>query len=276
LNAPLNAGTGRANRTQKSSLEHPLPAFLLPIFGIILGLIIGSFLATLILRWPEGRSVIAGRSSCDACGRQLRAWELIPVVSFVIQAGKCRQCGTMIATDHMAIEIAAALIGGLALFAAPGFDGLAGAIFGWLLLTLAALDVKHHWLPDGLTMILAGSGLMTGLLFDFPTLQDRLIGGMAGFAALAIIAALYKSIRKRDGLGGGDPKMLGAIGCWLGWQALPLVLLGASLIGILVALSWRLRGKSVTVDSMLPLGSLMAIAAFPLWLYQTAGAGLAY
>ncbi|MEJ6595615.1 prepilin peptidase, partial [Parasphingorhabdus sp.] len=113
-----------------------MPAFLLPIFGIILGLIIGSFLATLILRWPEGRSVIAGRSSCDACGRQLRAWELIPVVSFVIQAGKCRQCGTMIATDHMAIEIAAALIGGLALFAAPGFDGLAGAIFGWLLLTL--------------------------------------------------------------------------------------------------------------------------------------------
>jgi len=253
-----------------------LPAFLLPIFGIILGLIIGSFLATLILRWPEGRSVIAGRSSCDACGRQLRAWELIPVVSFVIQAGKCRQCGTMIATDHMAIEIAAALIGGLALFAAPGFDGLAGAIFGWLLLTLAALDVKHHWLPDGLTMILAGSGLMAGLLFDFPTLQDRLIGGIAGFAALAMIAALYKSIRKRDGLGGGDPKMLGAIGCWLGWQALPLVLLGASLIGILVALSWRLRGKSVTVDSMLPLGSLMAIAAFPLWLYQTAGAGLAY
>ena len=253
-----------------------MPAFLLPIFGIILGLIIGSFLATLILRWPEGRSVIAGRSSCDACGRQLRAWELIPVVSFVIQAGKCRQCGTMIATDHMAIEIAAALIGGLALFAAPGFDGLAGAIFGWLLLTLAALDVKHHWLPDGLTMILAGSGLMAGLLFDFPTLQDRLIGGIAGFAALAMIAALYKSIRKRDGLGGGDPKMLGAIGCWLGWQALPLVLLGASLIGILVALSWRLRGKSVTADSMLPLGSLMAIAAFPLWLYQTAGAGLAY
>lgn len=198
------------------------------------------------------------------------------MVSFVIQAGKCRQCGTMIATDHMAIEIAAALIGGLALFAAPGFDGLAGAIFGWLLLTLAALDVKHHWLPDGLTMILAGSGLMAGLLFDFPTLQDRLIGGIAGFAALAMIAALYKSIRKRDGLGGGDPKMLGAIGCWLGWQALPLVLLGASLIGILVALSWRLRGKSVTVDSMLPLGSLMAIAAFPLWLYQTAGAGLAY
>jgi leader peptidase (prepilin peptidase)/N-methyltransferase len=257
-------------------LEHPLPAFLLPIVGIILGLIIGSFLATLILRWPEGRSVLAGRSSCDSCGHQLRAWELIPVVSFLIQAGKCRQCGTRIATDHLAIEIAAALIGGLALFAAPGFDGLAGAMFGWLLLTLAALDVKHHWLPDSLTLILAGSGLMAGFFLVHPTLQDRLIGGLAGFAALAIIAALYKSIRKRDGLGGGDPKMLGAIGCWLGWQALPVVLLGASLVGVLVALSWRLRGKSVTADSMLPLGSLMAIAAFPLWLFQTAGAGLAY
>jgi len=253
-----------------------LPAFLLPLFGVVLGLIIGSFLATLILRWPEGRSVVGGRSSCDHCGHQLRAWELIPAASFLLQRGKCRQCGARIATDHIAIELAAALIGGLSLFAAPGADGLAGAIFGWLLLTLAALDAKHHWLPDRLTAILAGTGLMAGLLFVPPALQDRLLGGAAGFVALASIAALYKGIRKRDGLGGGDPKMLGAIGCWLGWQALPLVILGASFVGIIVAISSRLRGRSVKADSMLPLGSLMAISAFPLWLYQTTSHGLLY
>lgn len=245
----------------------------MPLFGVLLGLIIGSFLATVVVRWPEQRSVVGGRSVCDSCGHQLRGWELIPVASFVLQRGRCRQCNANIATDHIAIELAAGLIGGLALFASPGIEGLAGAFFGWLLLTLAALDVKHHWLPDGLTGLLALSGLTAGLIGVAPALQDRLIGGVAGFASLAIIAAVYKMIRSRDGLGAGDPKMFGAIGCWLGWQALPLVILGASLVGLWVALSWRLRGKSVSADSMLPLGSLMAMAAFPLWLFQAGSGG---
>ncbi|MFT7358942.1 MAG: leader peptidase (prepilin peptidase)/N-methyltransferase [Parasphingorhabdus sp.] len=272
----MNAGADHANRSHSLFWERLLPAFVLPIYGVLLGLIIGSFLATLILRWPEDRSVIAGRSNCDACGHRLRARELIPLVSYLVQRGKCRQCGATIASDHIAIEVSAALIGGLALYVAPGVEGVAGAIFGWLLLTLAALDVKHHWLPDRLTGLLALSGLAAGLALASPAMIDRIIGGLAGFASLILVAAVYKKVRKRDGLGGGDPKMLGAIGCWLGWQALPLVLLVASLVGILVALSWRLRGKTVTADSALPLGSLIAIAAFPLWLYQAAGSGLPY
>ena len=253
-----------------------MPAFLLPIAGVVLGLIIGSFLATLVLRWPDSRSVVSGRSSCDHCGHQLRARELIPVASFILQAGKCRQCGATIARDHVAIELAAALIGGVALYAAPGVEGMAGAIFGWLLLALAALDVKHHWLPDRLTALLAVSGLLACFVLISPPLVDRLIGGLGGFVSLVIVARLYRIIRGRDGLGGGDPKMLGGIGCWLGWSALPLVILGASLVGILVAISWQLRGKSVAADSPLPFGSLMAVAAFPVWLYQTAGGALAY
>lgn len=250
-----------------------MPAFYLPIAGAVLGLIIGSFLATLIIRWPEQRSVVGGRSSCDSCGHSLRAWELVPVASFLLQRGKCRKCGAKIATDHIAIELSAGLIGGLAMLAAPGIEGPAGAGFGWLLLTLAALDAKHHWLPDGLTALLALSGLAASFLSLGPALQDSVIGGLAGVASLAIIAALYKMIRGREGLGAGDPKMFGAIGCWLGWQALPLVILGASLTGLLVAISWRWRGKTVSADSMLPLGSLMAVAAFPLWLLQTASGG---
>jgi len=253
-----------------------LPIIIFPVAGVLLGLIIGSFLATLIVRWPDSRSVISGRSTCDHCGKQLRSRELIPVVSFVLQAGKCRQCGGAIATDHLAIEIAAALIGGLALFVAPNAAGLAGAIFGWILLTLAALDGKHHWLPDRLTAILAVSGLLAGFLADIPTFSDRLVGGLTGFLSLTIIAVIYKQMRGREGLGRGDPKMLAGIGCWLGWSALPMAILGASLAGILVVISWRLRGKEVTADSMLPLGSLMAVAAFPLWLYQTASAGFTY
>ncbi len=253
-----------------------MPFFLFPVAGILLGLIIGSFLATLILRWPDSRSVITGRSSCDHCGHQLRSWELIPVASFFFQAGKCRKCGAAIATDHLAIEIAAALIGGLALLAAPNAAGLAGAIFGWILMTLAALDAKHHWLPDRLTAILAVSGLLAGFFMDSPTFPDRLIGGLTGFLSLTIVAAIYKHLRGRDGLGGGDPKMLAGIGCWLGWTALPLIILGASLVGIMFAISWRLRGKEVTAETMLPLGSLLAVSAFPLWLYQAASGGSFY
>ncbi|MEO9601011.1 A24 family peptidase [Parasphingorhabdus sp.] len=258
------------------SLEHMLPALPIPIAGALLGLIIGSFLATLILRWPEGRSVMSGRSSCDHCGHQLRIWELIPVASYLLQRGKCRQCGQEVAPDHIAIEIAAGLIGGLALFAAPGPEGLAGAVFGWVLLTLGALDANHHWLPDRLTVVLAVSGLVASVLLVPVELIDRLIGGLLGFASLAIVAGLYRYVRGREGLGGGDPKMLAGIGCWLGWQTLPLVILGASFVGLLVALSWQVRGKIMTADSLLPLGSLMAVVAFPLWLYQAAGDGLLY
>ncbi|WP_417610248.1 prepilin peptidase [Parasphingorhabdus sp.] len=253
-----------------------MPVSFLPLFGVLLGLIIGSFLATLVLRWPENRSAIGGRSMCDSCGHQLRAGELIPVVSYVLQSGKCRECGAQIAPDHLAIELSAGLIGGLALFVTPGLEGLVGAIFGWLLLTLAALDVKHHWLPDQLTAILAITGLLASIITEYPALLDRLIGGFAGFALLALIGGIYKRIRQREGLGGGDPKMLGAIGCWLGWQMLPLVLLGASAVGIMVVISWKVRGEAVTARSMLPLGSLMAIAAFPIWLYQSAASALFY
>lgn len=250
-----------------------MPAFFLPLVGSLLGVVIGSFLATLILRWPEERSVVGGRSSCDHCGRDLRVWELVPVASYIAQRGRCWRCGARIATDHIAIETTSGLIGGLALFIAPGIEGLAGALFGWLLLTLAALDVKHHWLPDRLTALLALTGLAAGLFGLPPEMSERLIGGLAGYGTLAVIVALYKRVRKRDGLGAGDPKMLGAIGCWLGWQALPLVILGASLAGIWAAISWRLRGEAVSADSMLPLGSLMAVAAFPLWLFQTGSGG---
>lgn len=247
-----------------------MPLYILPVFGAILGAIIGSFLATLVVRWPEGRSVMAGRSQCDNCGHQLRAMALIPVVSYLVQSGKCRQCGQKINPDHLAIEAMAAIIGATALFAVPGVAGFAGAILGWILLALAALDAKHHWLPDRLTFLLASSGLLATVAIPEPDIWDRLIGGVAGYMSLFLIAAAYRFVRKRDGLGGGDPKLLGAIGCWLGWTALPAVLLGASLIGLIAILRMKLTGTEITARSALPLGSFMAIAGFPIWLLQTA------
>lgn len=246
-----------------------MPTFVFPIAGTLFGLIIGSFLATIVIRWPLGQSVVSGRSRCDSCNQQLRAIDLIPVISYLLRSGKCANCGAAIKSDHLIIELSAGLIGGLALFVAPGIDGMLGAIFGWLLLTLAALDAQYHWLPDRLTLILAVIGLAASAVVDNPDFLNRLIGGFTGFFALFLIGWGYRLLRGREGLGGGDPKLLGAIGCWLGWSALPLVILGAALTGLLSAAMMRVRGQAVTTDSALPFGSFMAITAFPLWIIQT-------
>ncbi len=228
----------------------------------------GSFIATLAIRWPEGRSVARGRSACDGCGRTLGAAELVPLASFVVLRGKCRSCGTRIDPRHPTIEALAALIGLAAGLAAPGPEGIAGAVFGWLLLALAAIDLAAFWLPDRLTAALALAGLGTGLASLPPDLTQRLIGGFAGYGALWLVATGYRALRGREGLGGGDAKLMGAIGLWLGWRALPLVLLAACLLGFAVLLLWRLRGRQVTAADRLPLGTLLAAAAFPLWLFQ--------
>lgn len=236
----------------------------------LLGLVFGSFIATLAIRWPEGRSSLAGRSACDGCGRTLRATELVPVFSFLAQRGRCRSCGTRIAPSHLAVELIGLSIGLASALAAPGVAGIAGAVFGWLLLTLAAIDLRAFWLPDPLTATLALFGIGGGLLGLAPALADRLIGGVAGFGVLWLVAAAYRALRGRMGLGGGDPKLFGAIGLWLGWHALPLVLLLACLLGLAVVLVSRILDRPLAATDRLPLGTLLAPAAFVLWLLAQA------
>jgi leader peptidase (prepilin peptidase) / N-methyltransferase len=191
---------------------------------------------------------------------------MIPIVSALLLRGRCRTCGASIGNTHLLIEALAALIGGVALTVSPNLNGIAGAGFGWMLLTLAALDFVHYWLPNVLTATMAGTGIAVGLFGGYPDIWDRLIGLAAGFAALAAIAIAYRGIRKREGLGGGDPKMFGAIGAWLGWQALPPVLLGATVIGLSYVLGRLLNRQSVALDDRISLGALMALPAFIVWI----------
>lgn len=151
---------------------------------------------------------------------------------------------------------------------APGQAGFMGALFGWLLIALAALDLMHFWLPDRLTGSLALVGLASGFTGVAPSLLDRAIGAVVGFAALYAIATIYRQLRNREGLGGGDPKMLGAIGAMLGWEALPFVVLGASAVGLIFVGLQLISGRKVQREDRLPLGALMALAAFPLWMLQ--------
>ncbi|MEG8039524.1 prepilin peptidase [Sphingomonas sp. LR60] len=231
----------------------------------VLGAVIGSFLATIALRWPQERSVMHGRSACDGCGRTLRSHELIPLLSWLVARGRCRTCGARIDPLHLMIEAGCVGVGIAAALVAPGPAALAGAAFGWLLLLLAVMDARDFWLPDPLVAALALVAA-AGAWLAPPALSERVIGGIGGFALLWLVGAGYRRWRGREGLGGGDPKLFGAIGLALGWRMLPAVLLVAGLVGLGWVLVQRLGGRTIAADDSLPLGTLLAIAAYPAWL----------
>ena len=173
--------------------------------------------------------------------------------------GRCRTCGAPIPRLHLWVEIASAVLAALAIAIEPNLHGAALALFWLLLLAPAILDARHHWLPDPLTLVLAIAGLAVGGIAAGALFLDRLIGGAAGFASLWLIAESYRRSRGREGLGAGDPKLLGAIGLWTGALALPAIVLIAALGGLAVAVVQG-RGR---LDRM-PFGSLLAGAAI-LW-----------
>ncbi|EKY30648.1 putative type IV prepilin leader peptidase [Brevundimonas diminuta 470-4] len=252
-----------------------------------LGLIVGSFLGLVSLRLPQGQDVVVQRSHCGSCGRPLKPWRLIPVVSWAMTRGKCSDCGAAIPVRYPLIELAAAAIG---VWAALRFDdpawALAGAVLGWQLLLIAVIDAEHFWLPDALTLPLFLSGLFAAVALDPANVQSGLqwslvgplktplIGAAAGFGVLWLLALIYKRLRGRDGLGGGDPFLLGAIGAWVGWMGLPSVLLWASLSGLSVVAAKVVLRRPVVGTDRLPFGVFLAIGAWLTWLYGPLGLGL--
>lgn len=246
------------------------PALFVAI-GAVAGLIAGSFVGAIVLRWPRDRSVVGGRSRCDACQTKLRARDLVPLLSFVMLRGRCAACAAPIARDHLVAEIGCALVGATAFAVAPPVSAAAGSLFGWGLVALALLDARHYWLPDRLTVPLAAFGIAASASRLGPPPVDSLIGAAAGFVSLFLVGRAYHAVRGRVGLGGGDPKLFGAIGAWLGWAPLPFVLLLASTAGLASLLGRRARGEAVTSTDRLPLGALLAIAAWPMWLIAAGG-----
>lgn len=234
--------------------------------AFLLGVIFGSFTATVLIRWPQGRSVLSGRSRCDECEAPLRPGEIVPLLSFALQRGRCRHCGARIDPRHLAVELAAGLVGMVALAAHPLPLALVTALLGWWLLAIALLDLEHHWLPDRLTLPLIPLGLAAAWAGMGPPLAERAAGAAIGWAALALIAWLYRRLRGREGMGGGDPRLMAALGAWVGAWQLPAILLGAGLLGLAAVLAMRLRGEKVNATSRLPLGTLLALAAWPIWL----------
>lgn len=232
--------------------------------GALLGLVIGSFLGALVIRWPEERSVVRGRSVCDGCGARLTARDLVPLLSAALLRYRCRRCGAAIDPVHSVMEAGGALVGAAALGLTAGpLAALGWALFGWILLALAVLDARHFWLPDALTLPLAFLGLMIGPWTNDVAVADRWIGTGVGYGVLLAIALGYRALRGREGLGLGDAKLVGAIGAWAGWRALPWLLLLASVGGLLWALAVGLRQGGLRGDMRLPLGTFLCFAAGP-------------
>lgn len=243
-----------------------LPPALVVVAGPVLGAIAGSFLATILIRWPQGRSVLAGPSACDSCQAPLAPRDLVPILSYFVAGGRCRRCKAVIDIRHIVVELAAALVGLVAFAAHPLPLAAIGALLGWWLLLVALLDLEQQWLPDLLTLPLIPLGLGAAWAGYGPPLLDCALGVAVGWAALELIRWAYRRFRGREGMGGGDPRLFGAIGAWVGIWQLPFVLLGAGLLGLAAVLLMRLRGQHVGAATRLPLGTLMAVAAWPIWL----------
>jgi leader peptidase (prepilin peptidase) / N-methyltransferase len=231
------------------------PAFL-PWVALVLGLCIGSFLNVVIHRLPKilergwreecaelaGQplppgprySLVAPRSACPACGHRIRAWENVPIVSWLVLAGKCSACRSRISFKYPLVE---ALAGMGAAYAAWRFGAtataLGAALFIWFTIALAFIDQETGLLPDSLTLPLVWIGLLVNLVGGFVPLADAVIGAVAGYVALWLVFHAFRLLTGKEGMGYGDFKMNAAVGAFLGWKVLPLVILLSSLVGLI-------------------------------------------
>lgn len=242
------------------------PPLLILTMGV-LGLVFGSFIALVSVRLPPGESIVLPRSHCRACRHRLGPADLVPVASWLTQRGRCRYCGARVSRRYVLVELAACAIAICASLASPGWPGVAGAVLGWQLLLIAILDAEHFWLPDELNALLVITGLAATALVSPVSLIDHLVAAVFGFLVLTLFAAAYRRIRGIDGLGSGDPRMVAGIGAWVGWQALPPVLLVASLAGLVMVLLARLAGRDIRLGTPLPFGTFLAAATFVIWLF---------
>lgn len=241
---------------------------MMTLLPVIVAPFIGSFLGVLIRRLPAGQPVVLARSCCVSCGSNLVASDLVPVVSFLALRGRCRRCGAPIGLFHLAIELASIAVALWVVLTQtePGWIWV-GCVLGWTLLALAWIDAEHMVLPDVLTLPLVLAGLGVCVLLERREAADHALGAALGYVVFRAVAAFYQRWRGRTGLGGGDAKLLAAAGAWLGWQALPWVVLEASLAGIAAALAARLLGWQVSRATALPFGPFLAAAIWLVWLY---------
>jgi leader peptidase (prepilin peptidase)/N-methyltransferase len=228
---------------------------------------VGSLLGVLVRRLPRGERVGITRSACEMCKTPLGARHLVPLLSYVFLRGRCAYCGAPIGRFHPAMELGAIAVPIWSMTVYQGAAFGATCLLGWMLFALAVCDAQTFQLPDALTLPLLLCGLAVTYGFDPQVLTDHALATATGYLAFRGIAAFYRWLRGRDGLGQGDAKLLAAGGAWLGLAALPNVVLIAALSGLLLTALMGLRGRRLNAQMRLPFGPALALAIWLVWLY---------
>ncbi len=253
----------------------------------IIGLIVGSFLNVVIYRLPEmmkrswlrqcaelrgeplesvpSFNLLIPRSTCIHCGHKITAFENIPIISYIVLRGHCSQCHANISLRYPAVEATTALLSGFVAWHF-GFSiiAVAALFFVWALIALAVIDINTQLLPDDITLPLLWLGLIVNMDNGFTTILSAVMGAILGYLSLWSIYWSFKIITGKEGMGYGDFKLLSAIGAWLGWNMLPLVILFSSLagaiigIGLIIATKFR-KNLPMPFGPYLVVGALIAL-----------------
>lgn len=257
---------------------------------VILGLIVGSFCNVVIYRLPlmlieEWREECANflkqtynkpalvinlllpRSHCPACQKPVAWWQNIPLFSYIFLRGKCHHCNIDIALRYPIVELLSSL-SCLAIAIHFGVTWQTAALLPltWGLITLIFIDLDHQLLPDNIVYPLLWLGLICNIFHLFSTTEDAIWGAIFGYSSLWLVAFLFKVIRKQEGMGHGDFKLLALFGAWLGWQVLPIIILLSSLLGSIIGISLILCKKH-DYAKPIPFGPYLAIAGWITFLY---------
>lgn len=182
---------------------------------------------------PTQFNIAIPNSHCPSCKAPIKAWQNIPILSYLLLRGRCAVCGVHISPRYPVVELATALLGLFCLYAfGLSLYGFAAAALCWVLLILTVIDLDHQLLPDQLTLPLLWAGLLCSALSISPVaLNDAVWGTAAGYLSLWSVYWLFKLVTGKEGMGYGDFKLLAALGAWLGWQQLPLIIILSSLVG---------------------------------------------
>ena len=255
----------------------------------LVGLVVGSFLNVVIYRLPvmldrdwrrQARqqlslpepaetaparfNLVAPRSSCPGCGAPVKAWQNIPIVSYLLLRGRCASCGMKIAVRYPVIEALTGILSALAAWKfGYGMACVAALLLTWSLIALAVIDLDHQILPDIITLPLLWLGLGFTLVSDaaFTDLRAAVIGALAGYLSLWSVYHLFRLVTGKEGMGYGDFKLFAALGAWLGWQMLPVIILLSALVGALTGIALIvIRGRDRQLP--IPFGPFLAAAGF--------------
>ncbi len=231
------------------------------VVSVVFGALIGSFLNVCIVRLPKEESIVFPGSHCPRCGHPIRFYDNIPIFSYLLLKGKCRHCGASISVQYPLVEGFTAL-SSLFLFMTFGISlsYLFYFCFVAALIVITVIDLYHQIIPDVISLPGIGVGLLGSLVIPRNTFFDSLVGVIVGGGSLFLVAVFYHWIAKREGMGGGDVKLLAMIGAFLGWKAVIVTILLSSLIGSITGIGIILfKGKGFKYA--IPFGPFLSLGA---------------